>query len=150
VVGRIKQLLGTLPGPEKNAMIVRLDSFDHYNVQDQKWNTGSAQASIDLTGTKARTGVGCLIINSGFQGPLANLDNLAQIVMGTALHCNTLGGAFCTLGNAVAPPNFYFTNVQLNVTPTGAISGFRVGGRQSRDCGDVGRWPHHDEHVQLH
>ncbi len=102
--------------------LVFFDSFDLYNVQDQKWDVGSSQATIDLTNTKGRTGIGCLIVNSGFQGPLLNLNNMVRLLGGSAVFCNILGGAFLTVGNSVPPPDFYFTNVQLNINPDGSIS----------------------------
>ncbi len=70
------------------AVLPFCDSFDHYNVQSDKWNVGSAQATIDLTGAFSRTGVGCLLIPSGDTGPQLTIPQLARVVAGTAFFPN--------------------------------------------------------------
>jgi hypothetical protein len=62
------------------------DSFDHYNIQADKWTAGSAEASIDISNTLARTGIGCLTLTSGSNGPTLVYPAQTRVVIGSAFY----------------------------------------------------------------
>ena len=68
--------------------LIFCDSWDHYNVITNKWSTAGTDTQIDLTGTRARTGIGCLLINSAAFGPTYNYGNRTRVTVGTAYFSN--------------------------------------------------------------
>lgn len=65
---------------------VFMDSWDHYDGITPKWTTGGNDCEIDLTGTKSRTGRGCLVIRSGAFGPSKVITATANPLVVTAFH----------------------------------------------------------------
>lgn len=63
--------------------LVFLDSFDHYDNLNLKWDdNGGTGSEIDLSGTRARTGIGCCLIGGAF-GPVLSVTPISG--PGTAL-----------------------------------------------------------------
>jgi len=64
--------------------VLFIDSFDHYDTPEigQKWDTGGGGAVMNLSGTRSRTGIGCIIC-SPF-GPELNFAPVPGFVMGLA------------------------------------------------------------------
>lgn len=65
------------------------DSFDHYNVVLNKWTSDGSDCAIDLTGTKSRTGIGCVLIQSGATGPSLLMGARLKTIIGTAYYSNS-------------------------------------------------------------
>jgi hypothetical protein len=64
-----------------------VDSFDHYDTLTLKWSANTT-GIIDLSGTQARTGVGCCVCFPF--GPELNVNNELGVVMGDAYKTQSL------------------------------------------------------------
>ena len=66
-----------------------VDSYDHYNTSEigKKWDVAGPSSTIDATGTKSRTGTGCLVINSG-HGATKVVPANDHFIMSSAFHPN--------------------------------------------------------------
>jgi hypothetical protein len=68
--------------------LIFCDSFDHYNSLALKWDGVGVDNSIDLTGTKSRTGTGALSINSSASGPFKNFTAQSKLLTMDAFNPN--------------------------------------------------------------
>lgn len=75
-------------------MLLFMDSFDYYNTLADKWSTvNGSNATVDLTGTLGRTGIGCLVMSGGAIGPTKFIPTgLSHLIMGTAFNPTTIPG----------------------------------------------------------
>lgn len=94
------------------------DSWDHYNTVDQKWDFTGNDNQIDLTGTKGRTGIGCLLILSAAFGPRKNIPQTTTPVVGTAFYSNTSTSGDVIRFNYAAAA---IQNVRIRVQGDGTI-----------------------------
>jgi hypothetical protein len=71
--------------------IIFSDSWDHYSVIANKWDLAGTDCSIDLTGTKSRTGIGCMLVLSSSAGPTKTITATTTPLVGTAWYSNIAG-----------------------------------------------------------
>ena len=63
--------------------LIFLDSFDHYSNESVKWD---GVITTNLTGTRSRTGIGCLVIDSGTFGPTKTFSPSSFVSFGGAFY----------------------------------------------------------------
>lgn len=68
-------------------MLIFADGFDHYNDASLKW-TAPNGATIDLTGTKSRTGIGAMLCTSAGPGNQKSIASKSGFVCGRAYMTN--------------------------------------------------------------
>lgn len=68
------------------------DGFDVYDTLTKKWDSQSANDLIDLTGTLSRSGLGCMVINTGGGGTQKNFTAGSQFIVSGAQNTTGLGG----------------------------------------------------------
>jgi hypothetical protein len=101
--------------------LIRCDSWDHYSQIDSKWDTAGTDCNINLTGTKSRTGIGCLIIRSAAFGPKANVTPTQKLLVGTAYYSNAVEDQnVIWIGDTATSP-FNQVAVRVWVTTLGAL-----------------------------
>lgn len=71
--------------------LVFLDSWDHYTDIVSKWDFVGGDNAIRLNTGAARTGIGCLQINSGAFGPTKSTIPIADVLVGTAWYSDVEG-----------------------------------------------------------
>ena len=100
--------------------VIFCDSWDHYNTIADKWSVGVPIANIDLTGTKSRTGIGCLLVE-GAGGATENVNPTQKLICGTAYYSNTVVDQnVIWFGDTQSSP-FNDTPVRVWVTVLGSI-----------------------------
>lgn len=103
------------------------DSFDNYNVVTDYWDyTGApggagGDCSIRLNTGKARTGIGCLQINSAAFGPAKNIPRTQNLLVATNWNCNT-GGAVIIFNNTTVDNGYNSSVMELVVNIDGSVS----------------------------
>lgn len=73
-------------------LLMFCDSWDHYDTIIDKWTAAGTDCVIDATGTKSRTGIGCLLIRSAAFGPIKSFPNSTKLSAGTAFYTEAFGG----------------------------------------------------------
>lgn len=63
--------------------LIFLDSFDHYSNESVKWD---GVITTNLSNTKGRTGIGCLVIDSGTFGPTKTFSASSFVSFGGAFY----------------------------------------------------------------
>lgn len=93
--------------------LILLDSFDHYNIPTEKW-TAAGGASIDLTNSRGRTGIGaCICVG---EGPSLTFTALPGCVMGSGYNTQSLEGDILGVISGT------IRQVRLKVESNGAVS----------------------------
>lgn len=96
-----------------------IDSFDHYDDLNLKWSDGTT-AIIDLSGTRARTGIGCCVCFPF--GPELNLTPKANAVAGDAFNPATLFGGNDIFGFITGTGVFRVRQVRIHFNSDGSVS----------------------------
>lgn len=101
-------------------MILRIDSFDHYNSAGLALKFFSSPAGATITAANPRTGIQSLAIN-GSAGPVIAVNQLDHLIFGTALLPDVLDPVF--VGDFVQFTDLSAGVIQIRVgiDPSGAI-----------------------------
>lgn len=81
------------------------DSWDNYSVLTDFWDGTGTDCTIRLNTGKARTGIGCLQINSAAFGPQKNFNHLNDVLICTAWFSSNAGQVFRFLQTDNLGPN---------------------------------------------
>lgn len=97
--------------------LIYSDGFDNYNDAGLFWNAPNG-ATIDLTGTKSRTGIGAMLCTSAGAGNQHAVPSRSAFVCGRAYMTN--GGNNAVFG-FIGPNTGVTHQVQLDVIPDGSL-----------------------------
>ena len=107
--------------------IIFIDGFDNYQVASEKWTDGNGASGNDLTGTKARTGIGCAVVAGVLSPSYAFGSTAGPIYAGAAMMVTSIssGGkpvSFRQGGNIIC---------SINIQPDGSVNIRSSGGFSS-------------------
>ena len=106
--------------------VLFLDGYDLYAVPSDKWTNGNGANNNDLTGTKARTGIGCGVIDGVLAPSYALGATVGPIYQGAAMMVTNIngGGKPCSFrqgGNIVCSLNIN-SDGSVNIRSSGGFS----------------------------
>lgn len=70
--------------------LIFADGWDNYTDIQSNWTHSDANAMIDLSGTKSRTGIGCLLLTAASTQTL-NINATQKLIAGTAYYTDAVG-----------------------------------------------------------
>src|SRR5450759_5380665 len=71
--------------------LIFMDGFDHYSSLGDFWDFAGNDTAIRLNTGQARTGIGCLQINSAAFGPRKSFAHLTNVLVCTAWKSSDAG-----------------------------------------------------------
>ena len=101
--------------------LIFCDGFDNYDTITDLWEFNGNDCSIRLNTGQARTGIGCLEINSGAFGPTKTFNQTNHFLCTTNWNCNT-GGQVMAFINFLADIGNNAISVVLLVNLDGSLT----------------------------
>ena len=103
------------------AILIFCDGFDNYSTITDLWEFNGQDCSIRLNTGQARTGIGCLQINSAAFGPTKTFNQTTNLLVCTNWNSNT-GGQVLRFMNFLADIGNNATVILLQVNLDGSVS----------------------------